>query len=180
MTYKFNNPLGGSQHFRDVMLGYALELEGMPNKLLMNKKWISTDMFFKDEIALPLVLWLTQVDGNMLLGEDLLPVTFKVNEQSLTGIGVTWGKKSNASLSSILMLTANSVQTLLSPLKVNPNFDYRNVILNIKDKVLLEGCSGTSLKVSNWHMNAHIRDSLINCPQIQPISNRHANEPNRK
>ncbi|MBE8232912.1 MAG: hypothetical protein HAW67_04195 [Endozoicomonadaceae bacterium] len=142
------------------LINLALKMNGLPKKVNVNNIWLEPSAFFTEDLALPIAIWLVQTEGQLLLGNKILPVDIAIDLNKLTGMKSKWGNINDSSLSIALVLTTNVIKEILTPSIQNPRYDYKNLLLNVKEKVKLEGVNDDFVPVGSWMLSEHIRVSL--------------------
>jgi hypothetical protein len=149
----------GSELLSD-MLPLIGMIDKMPRKIMLNKKWVTPAVFFTEGIGLPLVLWMANNESKKLLGEPVLPIKLIMDSSKPSGIRIASDIGKVGMLSSSLLILSKSASDIMSPSFNNPNFDYSDLIFNVKSVVLRECKENTPIPSNNWRISEHIRHSL--------------------
>jgi hypothetical protein len=149
----------GSELLSD-MLPLISKIDKMPRKIMLNKKWVTPSIFFTEGIGLPLVLWMANNESEKLLGESVLPVKLVMDSSKSSGIKIVSDTGKVGALSSSLLILSKSASDIMAPSFKNPNFDYADLIFNVKSVVTRECKENVAIPLNNWRISEHIRHSL--------------------
>jgi len=142
------------------LLHYSEQIDGLPEKLLVNNKFVTPGVFIMSGVGMPIALLMGQSESQRLLGRDALPLAILADKESPNGMRVRHGEGSVESLSSSLLILTHSVSVLMEPARRVPKFDYSDLVFNVKEKVLKNTANNDVVDVNDLSIVEHIKHSL--------------------
>jgi hypothetical protein len=166
---------------QDVFTQDAMKVISAPRYVLIAGKKMSPSVLFSPALAESMLYWLVQSESQRLFGQNIMSLSVvsdknmishtRINEIQHTPAHSRTGD-TGLGLASSLLLVSYSMDALLKPSRLNPKFDYEDVILTFRSLVSRKYKDGEVVRPNDVSLNNAIYDKIEKVSRI--------NSPNAK
>jgi hypothetical protein len=147
----------------------ALVIIGAPRHVNLNGKKISPEMLLSSALAEPMMYWLAQSLSQRMHGDNLLGVRVIADHTGVSGAKMAKSDpqevektriSSGLGLASGLLILCESVDQILMPAKLIPDFDYDELLMDFRKVVRRDYGQDAAVSPNDFHLNDLIFERL--------------------